>query len=67
MVLKILSSKIPNMKELKSYEDAIYLVKINGAKYLLKLHNGVESQSCMNEQSQKANSCGNISNGLMVR
>ncbi len=48
------------MKELDSYDDANYLVKINGVKYLLKIHNGVESQSYINEQSQKANSGGNM-------
>jgi len=48
------------MKELDSYDDANYLVKINGVKYLLKIHNGVESQSYINEHSQKANSGGNM-------
>jgi len=48
------------IKELDSYDDANYLVKLNGVKYLLKIHNGVESQSYMDEQSQKANSGGNM-------
>ena len=35
------------IQELDSYDDVNYLVKIDGVRYLLKIHNGVESEKLL--------------------
>lgn len=41
------------IRELDSYDDANYLVKIDGEKALLKIHNGVESETYLRSRSGK--------------
>ena len=41
------------IRELDSYDDVNYLVKIDGEKALLKIHNGVESEAYLRARSAK--------------
>eukprot|EP00571_Detonula_confervacea_P004752 CAMPEP_0172313434 /NCGR_PEP_ID=MMETSP1058-20130122/20163_1 /TAXON_ID=83371 /ORGANISM="Detonula confervacea, Strain CCMP 353" /LENGTH=646 /DNA_ID=CAMNT_0013027081 /DNA_START=23 /DNA_END=1959 /DNA_ORIENTATION=- len=41
------------IQELDSYDDVNYLVKINGEKALLKIHNGVESEKYISAHAKK--------------
>ena len=45
--------------ELDSYDDANYLVKIDGEKALLKIHNGVESEKYIRVHSTKRSKLNN--------
>lgn len=47
------SQKAEVVRELNSYDDANYLVKIDGIKALLKIHNGVESEKYIKRHSTK--------------
>ena len=48
--------KVPRaevIRELDSYDDVNYLVKVDGEKALLKIHNGVESEEYIAEHTRK--------------
>lgn len=51
------------IRELDSYDDANYLVKIDGEKALLKIHNGVESEKFIRLHSARNKSETNIEEG----
>jgi hypothetical protein len=45
--------KVEVVRELDSYDDANYLIKLDGKKALLKIHNGVESEKYIKRHSVK--------------